>query len=356
MVSAKITKYSFIGLLLVLLYLTFKVAQPFLMYICLGIIFTIALYPVYGWFCKVLKNKSMSSLITILLVLLIIIIPTSTIIGILTVQTKNIINSVDINQVFNQEHFGKVNDYMVNTFGVQANLRQKISDIIGSMGDVAGYALKIVGSVFDTVLGLFVMFFVMYYGFTEGNEWAKKTRGVLPLDDERKNKLVKQIKDVTKAVIYGDLLIALLQGLLGGIGLFLIGVPNAVFWGFVMTILAFLPVIGTGLVWIPVGIIELINHDVVGGIFILVYGVIVILGVDYLLRPELVSGKARIHPVVALIGILGGLRLFGVFGIVLGPVIAALFITMTGFFYQDYIQKKNKEEKSQKSRKNKRAA
>jgi predicted PurR-regulated permease PerM len=337
--GAKFSRYVFIGMLLVLLYLAFKLAQPFLMYIFLGVIFAIALHPLYNWLCKVLKHRKISSFVTIILILLIIIMPTSLVVGALTVQAKSIIQSVNLDQLFSTESFNQLNDYVVKYMGPKADLREKINDIIAGVGDfIIKSAIQVASSVVETTLGIFVMFFVMYYGFVEGEELVKKTRGLLPLEKGRKEKLVKSIKDVTKMVIYGDLLISLLQGILGGLGLFMIGVPNAVFWGFIMMILAFLPVIGTGLVWIPIGIMEITNNNTIGGIFILVYGIVVILGVDTLLRPNLVSGGARIHPIAALVGLLGGMKLFGFLGIVLGPVIAALFITMAEFFYQDYIK------------------
>ena len=96
--------------------------------------------------------------------------------------------------------------------------------------------------------------------------------------------------------------------------------------------------VGTGLVWVPAGIILIIQHNVLGGIFILVFGFVMIAGVDNFLKPKIISGKANIHPIVALIGVLGGLKVFGLFGMIIGPVIAALFITMSEFFYEDYVK------------------
>jgi len=342
--GAKVSKYLFIGLLLVLLYLAFKLAQPFLIYIFVGIILTIALRPLYNWLCKVLKHKRISSFVAIIVILLVVIIPTSVVVGALSAETKNIVKSVDLDKLFSMDSFNQVNEKVIQYFGPRADLRDKLNNIIENISNYfdVKFFVKIAGSVVETtieiMLGLFVMFFIMYYGFIEGEVWGNTIQGLLPLDKDRKERLLKQIKDVTKMVIYGDLLIALTQGILGGLGLFIIGVPNAIFWGFIMMILAFLPFIGTGIIWIPIGIMQIANNNLLGGIFILIYGVIVILGVDSLLRPKLVSGGARMHPITALIGLLGGMKLFGFLGIVLGPVLAALFITMAEFFYQDYIQ------------------
>ena len=135
---------------------------------------------------------------------------------------------------------------------------------------------------------------------------------------------------------------AVLQGILGGIGFFVVGIPNPVFWGFIMTILAFLPIVGTGLIWGPAGIILIAEGNIIWGIFLLVYGFFIVAGIDNIIRPRIISGKGKIHPIVALIGIIGGLKVFGFLGIIIGPLIAALFITMAEFFYEDYVKGKVK--------------
>jgi predicted PurR-regulated permease PerM len=298
-------------------------------------ILTIAVYPFYLWFCKRIKNRKLGSMIAIVLILLIIIIPSFIIISALAKQTMGFINS------FDQTYFEKVNGYVVNVLGPRADLRENFNQFMTEIKNIAvKSAVSIASSVADIVLGLFIMFFMMYYGFVEGAGWLSSLKKFIPFTKERKEKLVRRIKDVTQGVLYGQILVALLQGALGGLGFFIIGIKNPVFWGFIMTILAFIPVVGTGLVWVPAGIIELINHNVLGGIFIFVFGFFMVAGIDNFLKPKIISGKAKIHPIIALIGVLGGLKVFGLFGMIIGPVIAALFITMAEFFYEDYVKNK----------------
>ena len=333
--SEKVSKYIFIIILLILSYLAFKLAQPFLTYIFLGMILTIAVYPFYLWFCKRIKNRKLGSMIAIVLILLIIIIPSFIIISALAKQTVGFINS------FDQSYFDKVNKYVVNVLGPRADLRENFNQFMTEIKNIAvKSAVSIASSVADIALGLFVMFFMMYYGFVEGAGWLMNLKEFIPFNKERKEKLVRRIKDVTQGVLYGQIFVALLQGALGGLGFFIIGIKNPVFWGFIMTILAFIPVVGTGLVWVPAGIIELINHNVLGGVFIFAFGFFMIAGIDNFLKPKIISGKAKIHPIIALIGVLGGLKVFGLFGMIIGPVIAALFITTAEFFYEDYVKNK----------------
>ena len=333
--GAKVSKYIFIALLLILLYLTFRLFQPFFNYIFLGAILTIAVYPLYKWFAKRIHNKQVSSIIAIILILLILVIPSSIIISALVKQTASFINNFDAKSLEN------INTYVVKALGPRADLQENLNEFLNEIKNfVIKSAPSILGSVAESVLGLFVMFFIMYYGFIEGDRWMKRIKEFIPFTKQRSDKLVREIKNVTQGVIYGQIFIAILQGTLGGIGFFIVGLPNPVFWGFVMTILAFLPIVGTGMVWGPAGIIEIVNGNVWWGIFLLVYGFFIVSGIDNILRPRIISGKGKIHPIVALIGVLGGLKVFGFLGIIIGPLIAALFIAMAEFYYEDYVKGK----------------
>ncbi|MBN2052810.1 AI-2E family transporter [Candidatus Woesearchaeota archaeon] len=339
MEGEKISKYAFIVLLLVLLYFSFILVKPFFTYIFMALILTISVYPFYNWMQKLIKRKKISSLIVILLILLIIIIPSFFVVSSLVKQTVNLISS------FDSSYFEKVNSYIVRALGPKADLSANLDQVLINIKDfILKSTFSLAGSVADIGLGLFIMFFIMYYGFKEGDDWASKASSVLPLNKIRKEKLLEKVKEVTKSVIYGQVFIALLQGTLGGIGFFALGLKSPVFWGFIMSVLAFLPVVGTGLVWGPAGIIEIINGNTIGGIALILYGLLIVSGIDYLIRPKIISGKGRIHPIIALIGVLGGLKVFGLIGIIIGPVIAALFVIMAEFFFEDYV-KNNKDDK-----------
>jgi predicted PurR-regulated permease PerM len=334
--EAKVSKYIFLATLLVLLYLTFKLAQPFLTYLFLGVILTMAVYPFYKWLDSKLKHKKLSSIITIVLILIIIIIPASLIMSALVKQTIGFITT------FNPDNLAKANDYIIKMLGPKADLTEHVDEILINIKDfVLKTTLSIAGSVADIILGLFIMFFVMYYCFIDGNKWLVNISKLIPLSKKRKINLIKEVQGVTKGVIYGQVLMAILQGTLGGIGFFAAGISSPVFWGFIMTIFAFLPFVGTGLVWIPAGIIEITKGNAVVGILLLIYGFFIVSGIDNLLKPRIISGQSKLHPAVALIGLLGGLKVFGIVGMIIGPLIAALFFSMAGFFYEDYIKKKN---------------
>lgn len=339
----RVSRYAFMAVFAFLLYLAILMIKPFFTYLVTALAITVAVYPFYSWFSKKVKNKKLSSMVAVILILLVIVIPFSILISSLMIQTTSFVSSFsqgsfeEVNQ-----YFDKINIYCMQVLGPDFNLKSKVNEILNGIQDfVLKSAAGIIGSIADAILGLFVMFFVIYYGFIEGKNWSSQIKDLLPLTKERKDKMAIEIKGVIHAVIYGQISIALLQGILGGLGFFIVGISNPVFWGFIMTILAFIPMTGTGFVWLPAGIIQLINGNILGGIFLLAYGFIIVSGIDNLIRPKIIAGKAKIHPVVALIGVLGGLKLFGFLGIIIGPLIAALFIAIGGFFYEDYVKDKH---------------
>ena len=158
---------------------------------------------------------------------------------------------------------------------------------------------------------------------------------VLPIKPAHQEILVKSFKDVTYAVIYGHVIIALIQGTLGTIGFVILGVPSPIFLGSIMTITALIPYLGTAIIWLPTaifmitsGLIQHSNSMVIRGIILLSFGALVISTIDNILRPKIIGSKADVHPLLVLFGVLGGLSMFGFIGIIIGPVILAACIVM----------------------------
>ena len=194
------------------------------------------------------------------------------------------------------------------------------------------------GSLTELVLGLFIMFFVMFYLFQGRRRSFDRFRELIPLAPNLKDKLIEEIKSVTWAVVYGQVMTALVQGTLGGVGFFIFGVPNPILWGFTMIILSFLPVVGTSIIWVPAGILLILSGETFRGIGLLLWGGILVMNVDNFLKPRLISGRSNIHPVTVLLGVLGGLKLFGFIGLVAGPLILALLIALIRFYEEEYLE------------------
>ncbi|MFC1648956.1 AI-2E family transporter [Nanoarchaeota archaeon] len=327
----RITRYFFIGLFVLLAYFTFLMVKPMLAYMAMAIILTYFTHPIYKKLHSKIKSKSLASGLMILIILLVIIIPTFFIVATLVDQVPVVTSS--ISKFLEQR---TTEDSALSAIGSEG-FSDTLNELLNRSGEfMVSSATSFLGSLPGVTLGLFIMFFLMYYGFKEGEKIYKVTYKYIPLKEQHKKRMMKEVQNVSSAVLYGQVMTSIIQGALGGLGFLIFGIPNPVFWGFVMILLSFLPIIGTPIVWVPAGLYEIFIHqNYVAGIGILIFGTVVIINVDNLIRPKLISGKSDIHPAVVLIGVLGGLAVFGFAGMVLGPLIMALLISMVRFYTEE---------------------
>ncbi len=192
----------------------------------------------------------------------------------------------------------------------------------------AQWALQLLNSgsqeVASLLLQLLVFFFALYYFFIDWEEILLWIDGISPLDRRHNIRLYREFLSMARAILRSTLVVGAIQGILGGLLFALMGVSSPIFWGFVMFIFSVLPLVGTGLVWAPVGIVKLLSGSPLQGIFILLFGALVLGNVDNLLRPRLVGKDTALHPLIVFISSLGGIGLFGFSGFLLGPLLAAL--------------------------------
>lgn len=155
--------------------------------------------------------------------------------------------------------------------------------------------------------------------------------------------ILSRLSEIVHGVVYGYLMIALIQGGLGALGFFIFGVTSPIFWGLIMALFALIPILGTGVVWIPAslilffdGMIQSSNWLMFKGVGLFLYGILIISTIDNILKPKLISEKAKVHPVIIMIGVFGGLLLFGPLGVIIGPLVLA----MTQVVFETYLNKK----------------
>lgn len=176
-------------------------------------------------------------------------------------------------------------------------------------------------------LQLFVMLYAIYYFLIDGKSILGRILYYTPLKEEDEEKLVDQFVSVTRATIKGSILVGLIQGGLAGSAFFLLGLPGAAFWSTVMAVLSIIPVLGSGIVWAPASVILVLTGRVGAGIFLAVWGLVVVGLVDNVLRPRFVGRDTKMHDLLVLLSTFGGLAMFGVVGFMIGPVVGALFLT-----------------------------
>jgi predicted PurR-regulated permease PerM len=194
------------------------------------------------------------------------------------------------------------------------------------------------------IVGFFFTLLSLYYLFKDGSHLFGRLKEIIPLPSRERDLLIQRFEDMIHATIYGGILIAVIQGVLGGLSFWILGLPSPIFWGSAMALLSFIPIGGTALIWVPTAIILLIGGAFLKGFILLGLGVLVISMADNLLKPFFISTRTNIHPLLLFFVVLGGIQAFGLIGLVAGPLVATLFLTLIEIYIQGIKPEKNSPE------------
>jgi predicted PurR-regulated permease PerM len=230
--------------------------------------------------------------------------------------------------------------------GFKITSQQNIQKILQQGGTFASRQLpSLAGGALDFLVIIGLMFFTLFYMFSDEESFLEGLRKHLPFKRDTLKELGEQLRNNVNANVLGQGIVSLVQGVLTGITLLIFGVPDAAFWGTVAFFLAFIPVLGTPLVWLPAGLIQLSQGNTTQGVGILLVGAIVITNIDNLLRIMLAKRMGDVHPLVTLAGIVIGVPIFGILGLVIGPTILSFFIVLMQVFAKE--NKDSREEVAQ---------
>jgi len=323
--------------------LAFMLLKPFLSAILTAAILAATFHRPYLITYSKLKNKPISSILTCILVLLVIVLPVMTVLGLVANEMGGVYQKLITDNTFYQDRFvgivdGLKNSQLASSFNLGQFLEQ--DNVSQSIQDIGSNVLMIIQKTYQNVIGsilwIFVMFFSLYYFLIDGKKVMEKVMQLSPLKDKYEEDLTGKFTSMTRATLKGTIIVGIVQGFLGGLMFWIAGVPSFVVWGVIMTILSIIPAIGSGLVWAPVGIILLFMGNIWQGVFVLIFGGIVISFIDNILRPKLVGSDTEMHPLLVFFATLGGLITFGIIGFVIGPVIMALFLALWGIHGKEF--------------------
>lgn len=343
--------YSFflISILLGTLYLAFLVLRPFVHIIIIGVVLATLVFPFYKKLLKRMPSRpSLASCIIVAGVVTLILVPflffSLALIsqaGQSIVLFENFIKSNDM-QALIQKHtdLAVIQEWLHSTIPFidfeKIDLQSSFLNFSRRVGqwilDAGGKILSnAVGIIIDFALLIFVLFFLV----RDGESMLAQIKRMSPLHDYQEEAIIRKVQDVSRSVVFGNFLIAILQGCLGGVGLAIAGLP-AIFWGSIMAFTSLIPVVGTGLVWIPASIYLFITGSWGYGIFLLLWCGILVAGVDSVLRPLLLKGGVKMSTFYVFLSILGGIQFFGPLGILYGPMILALAMVMLTIYSREY--------------------
>ena len=200
---------------------------------------------------------------------------------------------------------------------------------------ILGSGASIVGGFASLLVSTLITLVIVYFLFRDGRDWIHRAVGVIPLSPEQARRLINNISDTIIANVYGILSVGVVQGVLTGVALAIVGIQSPLLLGLGAAFASVIPVVGAGIIWIPAGLYLIFTHTVWKGVFVLLWGSIVISSADNIVRPWVVSGKVQLHPLVLLFFILGGVEAFGFLGLFLGPVIASVMVVLFAMFREE---------------------
>jgi predicted PurR-regulated permease PerM len=216
-------------------------------------------------------------------------------------------------------------------------IRQGLSDAAVTVSRyLASQALVIGQNALEFTVMFFVMLYLLFFFLRDGDRLLNTLVRALPLGDVRERLLFSRFAEVSRATIKGTFVVAIVQGTLGGLIFWILGINAAVFWGVLMAVLSLLPAIGSAIIWLPAAIILMVTGSVVKGLVLIVVGTLIIGMVDNVLRPLLVGRDTQMADYLILLTTLGGLAVFGISGFVIGPIIAALFLSVWEMFIEEF--------------------
>lgn len=312
---------------------------PFFAAILWAVIAAILFAPVYDRLCRAMpKRRGGAALLTLLLIVGVVILPAALLTVALVGEATTVysrIQSGDIDLVYLFERFraglpGWATEALEN-MGVDnvAAARDMFgSDAADAVRALLSQALQVGQSLFGLLISLSVMLYLCFFLLRDGAAIQARIAAAVPLSTEHLDRLVDRFIVVVRATIKGSIIVAILQGMIGGVVLWALGIEAPLLWGVLMGAASLLPAVGTGLVWVPMALYLLFTGAIWQGLVLVFCGLFVIGMVDNVIRPILVGRETRIPDYVVLITTLGGLQFFGFHGIVIGPVIAAMFIAV----------------------------
>lgn len=338
--SVAFTKNHVLLPLLVMVTLAFGwILLPFYGAIMWGAIIALLFAPIHRWLLVRLKGRpTLAALMTLLLVLLILILPFAVLTAALAQEAARVyqqLQSGELNpSLYFQGVFNALPDWLtalLDRVGLVdfAALQRRLSAAL-ALGSqfLATQALGIGQFTFEFVTSLFITLYLAFFLIRDGEGVAGALRDAVPLAPEHKKELVSKFNTVIRATVKGNLLVAVIQGALGGLAFWVLGVGGALLWAALMAFLSLLPSIGAGLVWVPVALYFFVTGAIWQAVALCAWGVLVIGLIDNLLRPVLVGKDTRLPDYVVMITTLGGMVVFGINGFVIGPAIAAMFLAV----------------------------
>ena len=348
MSKGSIAKIFFIVLLAALL-LLLRLFWTYISAIVLALLISSAFHPLYSWVKRLFKGREHSAaLLMSLFIFLVLILLLGGFVGTLSNEamdfyswTKDAVSLRKIHEALQGDSLWALRVRKgLDLLGVEVNLAT-IEQLATSIGKNVGLYLSrqisaVASNLLSFLLHFFLMMLVIYYVLRDGGRLKSYITELLPFPVRQQNLMLNKFREMARAIIFGNGINGAIQGILGGIGFFAFGLGSPFLWGTVIGFMAFLPIIGASVVFIPATVILLIQGKQGVALGYLIYNGCYSLIMEYFVKPRLIGKGMRMNPLLVFIGIIGGMKLFGILGIIYGPLIITVFLSLAEIYRLEY--------------------
>jgi predicted PurR-regulated permease PerM len=342
---SKVFLVVLIGVLILLL----RLFWAYISAIILALLIASAFYPLYAWVKKLLKGEERgASMLMTIFIFLVLVIPVGGFVGTLSNEafdfyrrSRDAVSLLKIQQIVESDSIWAQRIRKVGELtGIEVN-SETIEELATELGRNVGLFLSkqlrsIASNLLNFLIHFFLMMLIVYYVFRDGERLKNYISELLPFPIEQQELVVRKFREMARAVIVGNGLNGIIQGIIGGFGFFFFGLGSPFLWGTLIGFMAFLPFIGASIVYVPAFIILILQGKTVTAIGFLFYNGAYSIIMEYLFKPRMIGKGMRMNALLVFIGILGGIKLFGILGIIYGPLIMTIFITLAELYRLEY--------------------
>ena len=338
---------------LLITFVLFAMIRGFIITLLLAAIFSAIAQPLYLRILKLFRGReNLAAIGTLLTVTVVVLIPCILLLAIVGTQARSLVQSIRAQQVTSTsvQQVESIASESADAADAdsRSKLERKIDSLKTAIPEKFQRILKGAGSIVSKRLStivrgtamlfllLFILIYTMFFFIRDGKRIVTHIRSMLPVSEEEQEMMSRQFFSVIRATIKGTFIIAIVQGIMGGLGFAAVGAERAALWGMLTACAAIIPNVGTALVWVPGAVFYIIKGDILAGVGLVIWFAAIVGMVDNLLRPKLVGNDTELHAILILLSSLGGLTLFGAAGIIIGPIVASVFVTAWKIFFTQF--------------------
>ncbi|WP_423186432.1 AI-2E family transporter [Alishewanella sp. d11] len=348
--------YILIGALLLAIYGSYLLIAPYVGALVLAFVLSLLCFPVHEWIEKKLPGKpNLAASLSCILLVIVILVPASFVfMAILqqgltfTRQSYAWLNTGGAEQLLQHPYLQQaqqfLSQYIPADILTAQSIIEKFTEFASSFSKtLLDLSTKLVGDITGFIFGFILMLFILFFLLRDHNKIVDTLYWVIPLSRSQEDALLNEARQVARSAVLGSFLTAIAQGIAGGIAMALAGFPG-LFWGTMMAFASFIPAVGTALIWLPASLYLLLTGDWGWALFLAIWGVVVVGSIDNILRPILMQGSSQMSTLLIFLSLLGGLQLFGLIGLIYGPIIFALTMVLLRLYtieFKDFLEKQD---------------